>query len=84
MRCDLQTHRECSCIPSGVPCKVQAPLDLGTYRGTNHPGVGQIIAKTTRDISIWLVAIFAIFIVGIIAADIGFSRVERAYEQERV
>lgn len=84
MRCDLSIEHECSCIPSGVSCKVQEPVDLGTYRGTNHPGVGQIIAKTTRDISLWLVAIFAIFIVGIIAADIGFSRVERAYEQERV
>lgn len=58
--------------------------DLGTFRGKNHPGVGQIINDTSQDIRFWLVAIFAIFIVGIIAADIGFSRVERAYEQERV
>lgn len=84
MRCDLSTMAECSCIPSDLPCKVQTPLDLGAYRGTNHPGAGQIITDTTRDLSLWLVAIFAIFIVGIIAADIGFSRVERAYEQERV
>lgn len=25
-RCDLHTHRECSCIASGVPCRVQAPV----------------------------------------------------------
>ena len=82
-RCDLHPH-ECSCIPSGVPCKVQKPVNLGEFVGTNNPGVGQIIMETTRFASLWLVAIFAIFIVGIIAADIGFSRVERAYEQERV
>lgn len=23
-RCDLATHRECSCEPSGVPCRTQA------------------------------------------------------------
>lgn len=28
MRCDLNTARECSCIPSGVPCKVQTPVYL--------------------------------------------------------
>ena len=27
-RCDLQTHRECSCVASGVPCKVQSPVYL--------------------------------------------------------
>lgn len=27
-RCDLQTHRECSCIASGVSCKVQTPIYL--------------------------------------------------------
>lgn len=26
MRCDLSTAHECSCIPSGVPCKVQTPV----------------------------------------------------------
>lgn len=26
MRCDLSTHHECSCAPSGVPCKVQSPV----------------------------------------------------------
>lgn len=83
-RCDLRTHRECDCEPSGVPCKVQAPLDLGTYPGTNRPGVGQIINDTARDLCAGLVVIITILVVGIIAADIGFSRVERAYEQERV
>ena len=27
-RCDLSTHHECSCAPSGVPCKVQSPIYL--------------------------------------------------------
>ena len=27
IRCDLHP-RECSCIPSGVPCKVQSPVYL--------------------------------------------------------
>ena len=28
MRCDLSLHRECSCIASGVHCKVQTPIYL--------------------------------------------------------
>ncbi len=28
MRCDLSNHYECSCEPSGVPCKVQTYLIL--------------------------------------------------------
>lgn len=28
MRCDLSPSGECSCIASGVPCKVQAPILL--------------------------------------------------------
>ncbi len=27
-RCDLSTHRECSCVASGVSCKVQSPILL--------------------------------------------------------
>ncbi|MCO5152536.1 MULTISPECIES: hypothetical protein [unclassified Shinella] len=27
-RCDLNTHGECSCLASNVPCKVQAPVYL--------------------------------------------------------
>ena len=27
-RCDLHTHLECSCLASGVPCKVQSPIYL--------------------------------------------------------
>lgn len=26
MCCDLSLHHECSCAPSGVPCKVQTPV----------------------------------------------------------
>lgn len=28
MRCDLDPAGECSCAPSGVPCKVQTPIFL--------------------------------------------------------
>lgn len=28
-RCDLSTHRECSCEPSSVPCRAQPePIDI--------------------------------------------------------
>ena len=79
-RCDLHTHRECSCVASGVSCRVQSPLDLGTYRGTNNPGVGQIMNGTARDLCAGLVVIITILVVGLIAADHSFSRVERANE----
>ncbi len=82
-RCELHTHRECSCIASGVSCRVQAPLDLGTYRGTNNPSVGLIINGTARDLCAGLVVIFTILVVGLIAADHSFSRVERANEIAR-
>lgn len=67
--CDLQTHRECSCIASGVPCKVQAPLDLGTFRGTNHPGPLDGYPETARDIAIGL-TILAFIVFAII---VGFG-----------
>ena len=82
-RCDLHTHRECSCIASGVSCRVQSPLDLGTYRGTNHPGVGQIINGTARDLCAGLVIIITILVVGLIAAEHSFSRVERVHQADR-
>ena len=28
MRCDLSNHHECSCLASGVSCKVQSPIHL--------------------------------------------------------
>lgn len=49
-RCDLSTYGECSCLPSNVPCKVQAPLDLGVFVGTNHPGPLDGYPETARDI----------------------------------
>lgn len=58
--CDLSTHHECSCAPSGVPCKVHAPLDLGTYRGTNHPGPLDGYPKLARDMNVALVLLAAI------------------------
>lgn len=27
-RCDLSSRQECSCIASGIPCKVQSPIYL--------------------------------------------------------
>lgn len=60
MRCDLSKSHECSCIPSGVPCKVQAPLDLGTYRGTNNPGPLDGYPKLARDMNVTLILLAAI------------------------
>lgn len=48
-RCDLSTHHECSCGPSGVPCKVQSPIDLGEFVGTNHPDALEIIGQANND-----------------------------------
>ncbi len=59
-RCDLKTSRECSCIASGVSCKVQEPIDLGEFVGTNHPDVGQTITDTMRDITLDLVGIVSL------------------------
>ena len=68
MHCDLSIHRECSCIPSGVPCKVQAPLDLGTYRGTNHPGPLDGYPKLARDMNVALILLSIIVFAIIIGA----------------
>lgn len=59
-RCDLNAHGECSCIASNVPCKVQAPIDLGTYRGTNHPGPLDGYSETVRDIAFAFVGIVSL------------------------
>jgi hypothetical protein len=65
-RCDLHTHRECSCVASGVPCKVQKPVNLGEFVGTNHPGPLDDYPKAARDLSFALILlsaiVFAIFI----------------------
>lgn len=37
-RCDLSTHRECSCIASGVPCRTQ-------------PGAFEIIRDANNDMA---------------------------------
>lgn len=67
-RCDLSTHRECSCIPSGVPCKVQAPLDLGVFTGTNHPGPLDGYPKLARDMNVALILLSIIVFAIIIGA----------------
>lgn len=58
--CDLPKHGECSCIASNVPCKVQAPIDLGTYRGTNHPGPLDGYPETARDTAFAFVGIVSL------------------------
>lgn len=68
MRCDLSKSHECSCEPSGVPCKVQAPLDLGTYRGTNHPGPLDGYPKLARDMNVALILLSVIVFAIIIGA----------------
>lgn len=55
-RCDLRTHGECSCGPN--ECRVQDPIDLGTFPGTNNPTV--IFAKTTRDLNLAFIALAAV------------------------
>ncbi|WLS01706.1 hypothetical protein [Shinella oryzae] len=60
MRCDLHTKLECSCIASGVSCRVQAPLDLGTYRGTNNPGPLDGYPTTARDITYAFIGLVAL------------------------
>jgi len=67
-RCDLSTIGECSCIPSGVPCKVQAPIDLGTYRGTNNHGPLDDYPKAARDLNVALILLSAIVFAIIIGA----------------
>lgn len=59
-RCDLHTACECSCIASNVHCKVQAPLDLGTFRGTNHPGPLDGYPTNARDIALAFVGIVSL------------------------
>ena len=65
-RCDLNTKLECSCLASGVPCKVQAPLDLGVFTGTNHPGPLDGYPETARDLNgaliLLSIIVFAIII----------------------
>jgi DNA (cytosine-5)-methyltransferase 1 len=65
-RCDLSTYHECSCHASGVPCKVQAPLDLGVFTGTNHPGPLDGYPETARNLNgaliLLSIIVFAIII----------------------
>jgi hypothetical protein len=80
MRCDLNTKLECSCLASGVPCKVQAPLDLGVFTGTNHPGPLDGYPAEAWKLNRVIIAV-AIALAGILViADHSLSRVERAAE----
>lgn len=81
--CDLNNARECSCLASNVPCKVQAPLDLGTYRGTNYHGPLDGYPETAWRLNRAIVAICLALAVLFIIADQSFSRVERANEIAR-
>lgn len=72
-RCDLATHRECSCIASGVPCRAQ-------------PGAFEIIRDANTDMATrgsWLIA--GLFLAGAfvligVSAKVGFERQAKAYE----
>lgn len=79
-RCDLSTIRECSCEPSGVPCRVQQPLDLGTFRGTNNPGPLDSYPTMARDLSFALIAAAVIAVTAFHLAEKSFERVDRAYQ----
>ena len=48
-RCDLHTHRECSCVASGVSCRVQSPIYLilvGANTGAAKHGAACLILLT--------------------------------------
>lgn len=58
-RCDLATHRECSCKPSGVSCRAQ-------------PGAFEIIrdanCKAATELPALIVGIFIFFAIAFYAA----------------
>lgn len=72
-RCDLRDRRECSCHPSGEPCRVQSPI-LAILADANTEAAGRT--------NYWFIALVAF--VGItvftISAKTGFDRQARAYE----
>ena len=49
-------------------CDLQAPLDLGTYRGTNNHGPLDDYPKAARDLSFALILLSAIVFAIIIGA----------------
>lgn len=73
-RCDFSTHSQCSCKPSGVPCRAQ-------------PGAFEIIRDANNSFAVgggWLlVAIFAFLTVIGMSAKVGFERQAKAYEIAR-
>lgn len=71
-RCDLSARRECSCEPSGVPCRVQRPV-IAILAEAN--------TKTATHGSYLVIALAVVVgIVFAISAKTGFDRQARAYE----
>ena len=72
-RCDLSTHRECSCEPSGVPCRTQ-PGAFEIIRDANNKAASQ---------GSWVVIAISVavgLLVFAVSAKVGFERQARAYE----
>lgn len=71
-RCDLRTMGECSCEPSGVPCRVQRPvIEILTEANTK---------TATRGSYLVIALAVVVGIVFAISAKTGFDRQARAYE----
>jgi hypothetical protein len=53
-RCDFSTHRECSCEPSGVPCRTQPVIDIlsdaSTKTATHGTALFIVLAVITLTI----------------------------------
>ena len=72
-RCDLSTIRECSCDPSGVPCRVQSPI-FAILNEANATTAGPLNYRFIALVALVGIAVFAI------SAKTGFDRQARAYE----
>lgn len=72
-RCDLSTIRECSCEPSGVPCRMQAPV-LAILADANTKAAGPDNYRFIAVVALIGITVFAF------SAKTGFDRQARAYE----
>ena len=72
-RCDLRTMGECSCEPSGVPCRVQSPI---------FAILNEANTKAAGPDNYWFLAAVAVIGITVFAfsAKTGFDRQAQAYE----
>lgn len=58
-RCDLSTHRECSCEPSAVPCRAQRePIDIIEDANTGLATHGPLCLAVLFAI-VWAITFYA-------------------------